>query len=111
MKFCGMVGFWIEDVETSPGVYESRIVERKYFGEVKQNTRRWQEADQQNDQMKVNNTITILSDLFARQNYTSIKYIIWNGAKLKVNSVVVDYPRLSLEIGGVYNAENASDTP
>lgn len=111
MKFYGKVGFWIEDVEVSPGVYQSDIVEKTYYGEVKQNTRRWQEADQQNDQMKVNNTITILSDLFARQNYTSIKYIIWNGAKLKVNSVVVDYPRLSLEIGGVYNGENAPDTP
>ena len=111
MKFYGKVGFWLKDVETSPGVYKSEIVEKTYFGDVKQNTRRWQEADQQNDRMKVNNTITILSDLFAQQNFTSIKYIIWNGQKLKVNSVVVDYPRLSLEIGGAYNGENAADTP
>ena len=111
MKFYGKVGFWLKDVETSPGVYKSEIVEKTYFGDVKQNTRRWQEADQQNDRMKVNNTITILSDLFAQQNFTSIKYIIWNGQKLKVTSVVVDYPRLSLEIGGAYNGENAADTP
>lgn len=111
MKFYGKVGFWLEDVETSPGVYKSKIVEKTYFGEVRQNTRRWQEADQQNDRMKVNNTIAILSDLFARQNYASIKYIIWNGAKLKVNSVTLDYPRISLEIGGMYNGENATDTP
>lgn len=109
MKFSGKVGFWIEDVETSPGVFQSKIVERTYFGDVTTNTRRWCEAEQQLDQMRVNNSISIVSDLFARNNYASIKYVIWNGAKLKVNSVVVTYPRLTMELGGLYNGENATE--
>ena len=109
MKFSGKVGFWMEDVETSPGVYQSKIVERSYCGDVYKNDRRWQESDQQNDILKVRNTISIVSDLFARNNYASIKYVIWNNAKLKVTSVELDYPRLSLEIGGFYNGENAPD--
>lgn len=103
MKFAGKVGFWLTDVETAPGVYRSQIEERIYYGDVTRNERRWQEADQQNDNLKVNNSISILSDLFAQQNYHSIKYVVWNGAKLKVNSVTIDYPRLRLEIGGLYN--------
>lgn len=107
MKFSGTVGFWIADVETTPGVFQSQLVEKSYFGDVYKNERRWQEADQQNDLLKVNNTISILSDLFAQKNMASIKYVIWNGVKLKVTSVTVDYPRLKLEIGGMYNGENA----
>ena len=103
MKFAGKVGFWLTDVETSPGVFRHQIEERTYYGDVTRNERRWQEADQQNDNLRVNNSISILSDLFAQQNYHSIKYVIWNDVKLKVKSVTIDYPRLKLEIGGLYN--------
>lgn len=113
MKFSGVVGFWMKDVETSPGIYQSEIVERSYCGDIRQsqNVRRWQEADQQNDRLRVSNSVTILSDLFARHNYTSIKYVIYEGVKLKVTTVTLDYPRITLEIGGEYNGENASDSP
>ena len=110
MKFYGKVGFWIEDVETKPGCFSPRIVEKEYLGDVSKNERRWQSADQTNDLLKINNTISILSDLFARQNLASIKYVIWNDTKLKVTSVTLDYPRLKLEIGGMYNGENAPNS-
>lgn len=105
MKFNGTVGFWRKDVEVRPGIYEPLIEERPYYGDVLRNERRWQEADQLNDSMKINNSISIFSDLFARQNFNSIKYVVWNGVRLKVKSVTIDYPRLKLEIGGVYNNE------
>lgn len=110
MKFSGKVGFWMDDVETSPGVFKSAIVEKPYYGDVVKNIRRWQEGEQQNDKLKVNNSISILSDLFAQQNYASIKYVLWNGAKLKVTQVTLDYPRITMELGGVYNDENAAGT-
>ena len=37
-KFYGEIGYG-ETVETSPGVYEDIIVERKYYGDVIRNTR------------------------------------------------------------------------
>ena len=110
MKFCGKVGFWITDVETAPGVFKPQIFEKQYVGDIRKNIHRWQENDQQNDYLKLNNTISILSDLFARQNHTSIKYVIYNGKKLKVTSVTLDYPRLTLEIGGDYNGTNSPDS-
>lgn len=110
MKFSGQVGFWMEDVEVRPGIYKSYIEERSYYGDVIRNQRRWQEADQLNSVMKVNNSISICSDLFARQNFNSIKYVVWNGVRLKVNSVTIDYPRITLDIGGVYNNENSPES-
>lgn len=111
MKFAGKIGFWLNDVEVSPGVFENKIVEKTYFGDVERNNRVWQQADQQNDQLKINNSISILSDLFAQKNLASIRYVIWNGVKLKVSSVSLDYPRIKLEIGGMYDGKNAPDAP
>lgn len=106
MKFYGSVGFWKEDVETKPGIWRSAIVDRLYFGDVLQNRRRFVNSQKQNDDFEVNNRISILSDLYAQQNWSSIKYVEWNGVKWKVTNVEVAYPRLILEIGGIYN-ENA----
>lgn len=111
MKFAGKIGFWLNDVEVSPGVFENKIVEKTYFGDVERNNRVWQQADQQNDQLKINNSISILSNLFAQKNLASIRYVIWNGAKLKVSSVSLDYPRIKLEIGGMYDGKNTPDAP
>ncbi len=110
MKFVGIVGFWIGDKETEPGIHKPIIVEKNYVGEVSQNTRRWKDVDQANDQLTVNNSISILSDLFVQQNYSSIKYIVWNNATLKVDSVTLNYPRITLNIGGAYNGETLATT-
>lgn len=106
MKFRGIVGFWEGEVETRPGIWSSQIVERKYTGEILRNNRRFQDSsEQQNAEFNINNSISILSDLYARQRWDSIKYIIWNDVKWKVSSVEVDpdRPRIKLEIGGYYN--------
>lgn len=105
MKFYGTVGFWVgeEEDENRPGVWESVIEERTYMGDVIRNTRRFQSSDKQNDDLTVSNQISILSDLYAQQNWNSIRYVDWNGVKWKVTSVELSYPRLILDIGGVYN--------
>lgn len=104
MKFCGEVAFWEEDKETDPGVWRpAQMVIRKYTGDILRANRRFQSSDQQNDIFTVSNQISILSDLYAQQNWASIRYVVWNGAKLKVSNVELNYPRITLEIGGVYN--------
>lgn len=109
MKFFGKVGFWEEDVETSQDVWEPNIVEKKYFGDILQDNRRFQADSSQNDNFTVNNQISILSDLYAQQNWASIRYVEWNGTKWKVTSVEVTYPRLRLSIGGVWNENENQD--
>lgn len=105
MKFHGTIGFWIDDEEIQPGVYAPHIVERPgYHGDVLRNMRRAQPvSDQQNDDLVVNNQLSILSDLYLQQHWSSVRYVVWNGAMLRVTNVDVGYPRITLEIGGAYH--------
>lgn len=110
MKFSGKVGFWMNEEEVEPGIWKSAIVERDYFGDVTLSYRRLQPSDHQNDNFSTNSRVSILSDLYARQNWASIRYVVWNGVKLKVTSVEIGYPRIILEVGGVYNGEDAIES-
>lgn len=103
MKFHGKVGFYEGEDETGLSIYTPTIVERDYFGDVLKNTRRFQQTEYQNDDLVVTNRISILSDLYAMTHWSSIRYILLDGVKLKVTSVDIFYPRLILEIGGVWN--------
>lgn len=111
MKFSGIVGFFEGEQETKPGIFRPVIVERKYVGDVLRAKRGFQSrSDAQNDEFTVNNQISILSDLYAKQNWASIRYVIWNGVKWKVSSIEVNYPRLTLDIGGFYHDESEQTT-
>lgn len=105
-KFYGVIGY-AETVETTPGVWEEQIVERNYYGDLIRNTRRLQSADQLNDNINVANEISIVSDPYARDNFHSMRYVEFQGAKWKISNVEVQYPRLILTIGGLYNGEQA----
>lgn len=109
MKFYGKVGFWDGSVETKPGVYKSKIVEKSYSGDVNWANRHFQPTENQNDDLKLNNQISILADLYSKQNFASIRYVVWNGVKWRVTNVEVNYPRLTLTIGGVYNGSGAEE--
>lgn len=103
-KFYGIIGF-TETKETSPDVWTDQIVERPYRGDVLRNIRRWEASDQVNDNLNVQNQISIVYDAYAAQNFFAMKYIIWMGTAWKITSVEVKPPRLLLTIGGVYNGE------
>lgn len=108
MKFYGVIGFWCKDVETSPGLFDNVIVERPYVGDILKNNRRWQNSGNQNDSITTNNQISIISDLYLKENWISIKYVVWNGIKLKVSNIDLEgYPRVILDLGGEYHGENA----
>lgn len=110
MKFFGTIGFWLGDIEKAPGVFRPEIVERSYTGDIITNRRDWDVRGDQNDGLTIKNRISILSDMFMQQNWRSIRYVDWNGPRLKVTSVTVDYPRITLELGGDYNAETENRT-
>lgn len=104
-KFFGPIGY-AETVETKPGVWTEQITERNYSGEVLKNTSQWStSSNSTNDDLNVNIRISIVADPFAYQNFQSIKYIEYMGAKWKIKSVDPQHPRLILEIGGLYNGK------
>lgn len=102
-KWYGKVGY-ITTEETAPGVWTPTTTERMYFGEVRRNSSRWSaSSDSTNDDININNQISIVADPFAYQNFHSMKYVEFMGANWKITSVEEQRPRLILTIGGVYN--------
>lgn len=101
-KFYGSIGYAISK-ETAPGVWVEDIVEHDYSGDVYRNTRKLQSGNQVNDSIDISNEISILSDPFANENFHSMRYVTYMGAKWKISSVEVRYPRLILTVGGLYN--------
>lgn len=101
-KWHGKIGY-AQTVETSPGIWEEKIITKEYYGEVIRNTRKLQSTDKVNIDINVSNEISILSDPFANENFHSIRYITFMGTEWKVPSVDVQYPRLVLSIGDIYN--------
>lgn len=101
-KFYGAIGF-AEVVETSPGVWQEQITERKYYGDLTRNTRRLQTSDQLNDNIVISNEVSIVADPYANQNFHTIRYAKFMGTAWKVTNVEVQYPRLLLTLGEVCN--------
>ena len=105
-KFYGKIGF-AEMAETAPGVWVENITEREYYGDVNRNIRRLQTGMGLNDDISVSNEISIVADPYANENFHSMRYVRYMGAKWKISSVDVQYPRLILTLGGEYNEQTA----
>ena len=101
-KWCGKIGY-AETVEIEPGICEEQITERKHYGDVLSGRWMRQSSDKVNIDINLSNRISIIADPFAVQKCSSMAYIEYAGAKWKVSDVEVQYPRLILTVGGVYN--------
>ena len=77
-KFYGKIGY-AETVETTPGVWVPQITEREYFGDVTRDMRRLESAQQVNDNINISNTISIVADPFAYDNFHSMVYVEYMG--------------------------------
>ena len=91
--------------EIRPGVWGEKITVRDYYGDVIRNTRQYQSSDNLNDNLNVSNEFSIVADPFAYANFHSMRFIEYMGAKWKISNVEVQYPRLILTVGGVYNEQ------
>ena len=103
-KFYGVIGYavTVED-PNAPGVWTNDITEREYCGDVTRNLSKYESAGQVNDDFNISNTISIVADPFAYQNFQSMKYVEYMGAKWKIRNAEVQYPRIVLNIGGIWN--------
>jgi len=104
-KFYGKVGFMTTE-KTAPGVYEEVIVEKEYYGDLLKVNRRWEGvSNHENDDLNVSLRVSILADDFAYEHLHEIRYVEWYNSKWKATTVEVEYPRLIISIGGVYNGD------
>lgn len=109
-KFYGIIGYAITR-ETEPGLWQDDIVERKYYGDVLRNTKRNENGLSVNDNIKINNSVSIVADAYAYEHFFDMRYIEWMGAKWKIETVEVQRPRLLLTMGGVYNGPTMARAP
>lgn len=101
-KWFGKVGY-VEQVETSPGVWKDVITEGDYYGDTIRNTRRLESTEHVSDDITISNELSIVSDPYAIEHFYQIRYAELSGVKWKVTNVEVLYPRLKLTLGGLYN--------
>lgn len=105
-KWYGKVGY-IVTTETTPGVWTPKPIEREYYGDFTRNHKRWESSQNVNDNITMQSEISIVCDPYALQNFQYIRYVEFMETNWKVTAVDVQYPRLILSIGGVYNGEQA----
>lgn len=101
-KWFGTVGY-IESIETRPGIWEEQKIERSYYGDAIRNTRLLQNSGDVNDNVNIGNQISIVADPYAINHIYAMRFVEFQGSKWKITNVDVQYPRLILTIGGLYN--------
>ena len=110
MKFYGIIGYCetVEGTGENEGIWKDVTTERKYYGDVTRNAKRWDSNPESvNDNLNLNNSFSIVADAYAYEHFYAIKYIEWMGTRWKVTNVEVQRPRLILTIGGVWNGQGS----
>ena len=106
-RFRGVIGFG-ETVETVPGVWEDVIIEEIYSGDVLRISRKLDNPEKVNPDISVTNSISIVANAYANENFMEIRYVKWLGKLWTISDVDVQPPRLILRVGDIYNGDTAS---
>lgn len=101
-KYSGFIGF-AENREVEPSIWEDVITERHYYGDIVRNVSRYNQNNTLSGENLITNSFSIMGDTFAFQNYTKIRYLTWQHTRWVVTSIEEQYPRLIMNIGGIYN--------
>lgn len=108
-KWYGKIGY-SDTVETEPGLWESQIVEKEYYGDLTRN--RWVQqtpSDGINDNVKIATNLRIIAaDPYAMNHFSNMVYAEVSGVKWKITDVLPEYPALTLTLGGVWNGETVA---
>lgn len=101
-RFAGKIGF-SNTIESSPGIWTSEIIEKSYLGDVLKASLRYQKDSKVNEDVILSKRISIVADMFVNNNIHTIEYVTYMGVKWKVTEFDIQYPRVILTLGGVYN--------
>lgn len=108
-KWSGVIGY-AGNVEVRSGVNADSIIERPYFGDIGRNVRRLQGGTTVNDGITISNEISVISDPYAIQNFHKMRYLSYMGENWRIESAEVQYPRVIVTLGGVWNGDTAGKT-
>ena len=102
-RWYGKIGFSVQE-ETSPGIWNEVVEEKNYYGDLSKRSRRWQQGQDLIDDITITNELTITTDPYIIENLTNIKYVVIMDIKWKITNITLSAPRLTLTLGGIYNA-------
>ena len=84
------------------GNWVDTITERKYYADVNRESYSQQYTTSINQDIRLSNSISILSDKYILDNYEFLRYVKFRGSRYTVASIEEDYPRLNLTFGSLY---------
>lgn len=103
-KFYGKIGY-VRTIESEPGIWTEEATEREYYGDIIRNSRNLNSSNEINDSINISNNISVVADPYAKENFQYMRYVIFMGVKWAISNVLIEYPRITLTIGGVYNGK------
>lgn len=110
-RYYGKVGFLKDEIEseTRPSRFEPEMEERYYSGNLLKNYASQQNAEKLVDDVTISDDLSIIADPYALNHFSSIKYVELFGTLWEAKSISVEYPRLRISFGGVYNGPTPSN--
>lgn len=100
-RFSGKLGFVMSN-ETEEGVWLENVVELPVKGTIRSLYVRNDNSASVNTNLRLTNEISILMDTKIKTYLETLKYVVWKGSKWEVQSIGVNYPRLTINLGGLY---------
>lgn len=100
-RFSGKLGF-VMTQETEEGVWLENIVELPVKGTIRNLYVRNDNAASVNTNLRLTNEISILLDSKIQTYLETLRYVVYKGSKWEVQSIGVNYPRLTINLGGLY---------
>lgn len=101
-KYAGLVGYATQE-EIRPGVWSDTITEVFMRGDVLRLAGSHSSGEKVNDDLTLQNRISLIGSPYAYKNFLNIKYVTYMGVRWKVLGVEVPRPRLIISLGGVWN--------
>lgn len=100
-RFSGKLGF-VMTRETEEGVWLEDVVEIPVKGTIRSLWVRNDNNTSVNTDLRLTNEISVLMDTKIKTHLETLKYVVWKGSKWEVQSIGVNYPRLTINLGGLY---------
>ena len=88
--------------ETEEGVWLEDKIEIPVKGTIRSLYVRNDNNVSVNSNLRLTNEVSILLNTKIQTYLETLKYVIWKGSKWEVQSIGVNYPRLTINLGGLY---------
>lgn len=100
-RFSGKLGF-VMTRETEEGVWLEDKIEIPIKGVIRSLYVRNDNNSSVNSNLRLTNEVSILLNSKIQTYLETLKYVVWKGSKWEVQSIGVNYPRLTIHLGGLY---------